>query len=167
MTAPIISRYMDTNGDGTGATNAVGNYTTTAAAFYYQPVAGAVAYISRMIVSVEDTGGMQAEEYGNIGAALTNGIEVKVVDDVGTIYDLTSGVPIKTNSQWGQVCYDVEVKAWGSGNDLLVARWTFAQSGTRIELEGDNNERIEAQLNDNFTDLISHRFIVQGYEVAV
>lgn len=156
----IFSRYLDTNGDGTGTKNANGNYSSAAETFY---IDGPLT-ITRMIVSVEDTGGMQAEEYGNLGTALTNGITIDI-DSGGLdneLVDLTDGEPIKTNAGWGQLCYDVDLKSWGAGDDLLVVRWTFDKSGAPIKLGDD--DRLEITLNDDFSGLIGHYFLVQGQE---
>lgn len=161
MKTPILSRYLDTNGNGTGTKNANGDYSGAVEEFYIEAQAGENLEIARMIVSVEDTGGMQAQEYGNLGSALTNGIEVKVLNEHDTvIMDLTDGIPIKTNAQWGIICYDVDVKSWGAGNSLLLVRWTFAKSGQLIYLE--EGQKLVVYLNDDLDGLLFHYFMVQG-----
>lgn len=60
-------------------------------------------------------------------------------------------------------CYDVELKSWGAGNEVLLVRYTFLKSGQFVRLVGDNNERLEVVLNDNLTGLIDHSFLIQGY----
>lgn len=157
-----LARYLDFNGDGTGGKNANGNYASAADILYIQPPAGYTFHIARMIVEIEDTGVMRAEYYGSTNGALTNGIQVREQDDSGTINDLTDGVPIKTNAGWGSQCYDVDVKSWGAGNEVLLVRWTFAASGAPIVLDGANNERLEVVLNDDLSGLVEHRFMVQG-----
>ena len=57
----------------------------------------------------------------------------------------------------------MQVLAWGAGNDQLIARWTFSKAGRPIRLVGDNNERLEVVLNDDFTGLVHQYFVVQGY----
>ncbi len=109
---------------------------------------------------------MQAEEYGNLGAALTNGITVRLQDSGGTVLDLTDGLPVKTNAGWGQLCYDVDLKSWGAGNELLLVRWTFERAGQPLRLEGEDSGRLEVVLNDDFTGLLAHTFQVQGYQRA-
>jgi hypothetical protein len=158
----IISAFADTNGDGTGTKNAIGNYSGAQEIFYVQPPVGTVYRVHRMLISLEDTAGMQAQEYGNLGAALTNGVQIRVQGDTGTLTDLTDGVPVKTNAHWGRMCYDVDVKSWGSGNELLCVRWTFAKSGAAIVLDGSRHERIEILLDDSFAGLLSQYFLIQG-----
>jgi len=118
-----------------------------------------------MIISVEDGTGMTADEYGNLGSALTSGISVRLSNNDGVITDLTDGLPVTTNAHWGRVCYDVDIKAWGvtPSDDLLVCRWTFAKSGQQVRLVGNQNERLEIPLYDNVTGLVHHCFMVQGY----
>lgn len=163
QTRQSLSRFLDLDGDGTGTKNAIGDY-STADTLYIQPAAGTVYRIERMLVSIEDGVGMRAERYGGLAAALTNGVTVRVADDSGTILDLTDGLPIKSNAGWGSYCYDVDIKAWGAGNELLLVRWTFAKAGVPLRLDGDNNERLEVILNDDMTGLVSHYFMVQGLD---
>ena len=158
----IFSRYADTNGDGSGTKSAIGNYSGGQEIFYLQPPVGQVYRVHRLLFSAEDTSGMTAQEYGNLAAPLTNGIEMKIQNDTGTITDLTDGVPIKTNGQWGRKCFDADLKTWGNGDELIVARWTFSKSGSAIVLSGSRNDRLEILLNDDFTGLISQYFLLQG-----
>lgn len=154
----ILSRYLDTNGDGTGTKNANGNYSVTPEQFYID----GPCTLTRMIVMIEDTAGMQAEEYGNLGVALTNGVTI-TIDRSGldnNAVNLTDGLPIKTNAEWGRLCYDVDVKSWGAGDEVFLARWTFANAEPIKLGDGD---RLEVTLNDDFTGLIEHYFKVQGY----
>lgn len=161
MKTPLLYRYLDTNGDGTGTKNANGNYSGAVEEFYIEAQAGDSIKIARMIVSLEDTAVMQAEEYGNFGSALTNGITIKVLDeDDNVISDLTNGVPIKTNAQWGALCYDVDKKAWGAGDELLLVRWTFTKAGDFWHLEP--GQRLVVYLNDDFSGLVNQYFMVQG-----
>ena len=161
-----IYRYLDTNGDGTGTKNATGNYAAAATSFFIQPAPGEIFRIQRMIVSVHDEQKFKPEEYGNL-SALTNGIFVRVSNN-GTTLDLTDGVPVKTNGGWGALCFDAELYSAAAGNgDYLRVRWTFAASGYPIRLVGDNNDRLEVVLNDDFNNngngLIDQYFQVQGY----
>ena len=161
----LIARYLDTNGDGTGTKTAIGEYHDAgdgAEIFYIQPPAGSVYRLARMLPFVEDFGTFDSGSYGN-GITLANGIAIRVQDDNGTILDLLDGLPIQINTHWARMCYDMSVSSFGVGNEYLHARWTFAKSGQMIRLVGDNNERLEVVLNDDFSDLVSQYFMVQGY----
>lgn len=161
--ATYLGRYLDTNGDGSGSRDATGNYSVTPEIFYIQPPSSQVYRIHRMIPSLVDANGLIADEYGNLGAPLTNGIQVRIQDDSGTLIDLTDTLPVQTNGDWAHLCHDVNLFDWGSGNDHVTARWTFANSGTELRLIGANNERLEVVLNDDFTGLLEHEFRVEGY----
>ena len=102
-----LSRYLDTLGTGAGTKNANGNYAGAAEEFYIEAQAGQNLTIARMIVTIEDGGGGTAQEYGNIGVALTNGITVTVENEHGTVLnDMTDGVPVDSNGAWARLCYD-------------------------------------------------------------
>jgi len=158
----IISRHLSDDGTTSGGKNAIGNYASPTR-FYIQPAAGEVFIIRRIIVEIEDGPTMRAERYGGLPAALPNGvIAQKATNGVQTL-DLTDGIPVKTNAGWGRLCYDVDIKTWGAGDELLLVRWTFGASGTDIELIGDNNDSLDIVLNDDFTGIIKQNFLVQGY----
>lgn len=161
----LVSRFLDTNGDGTGTKNAIGNYSGAVTKFKLTPAAGEIFRVARLIISIEDTNGMTAAEYGNLGSALTNGVLVRVENGAGTVLDLTDGDPIITNAEFGSYCFDVTVKSWGQtpDDDLLVARWTFAKYEQMIRLVGDRGEFLSVVLNDDFSGLIAHKFMAQGY----
>lgn len=165
-----IYQHLDVNGDGSGNKNAIGNYTGSAEIFYFQPDAGKIARITRMIVLVRGPkNSFYTDSYGSVGE-LTNGVTVRVQDDSGTLVQLTNGIPIKTNGNWGHFCFDAEVYPSSVGNNdtYLRVRWTFEKAGYPLRLVGDNNERLEVVLNDDFTDggvnpLVEHYFHAQGY----
>jgi len=168
-----VYRYLDTNGDGTGVVNARGDYSLSEEIFYIQPAPGEIIRLERMMVLIEgNKGTFYTDGYGGIAGGLTNGIQVRVQDDNGTITDLTAGLPVLSNGMWGGLCYDAEIYPASTGNNdtYLRVRWTFARSGYPLRLVGDNNERLEVVLNDNFAgvsgskNLIEkHYFHVQGY----
>jgi len=132
--------------------------------FYAEAQAGQILRIARLLVHIEDATVWSAANYGNLAAALTVGITVHTEDSSGaTIIDLTNGDPVKSNADWGKFCYDVSYVAFGAGNDFLQARWTFTKSGQYIRLDGDTGDNLAVVLNDNFSGLVTHKFLVQGY----
>jgi hypothetical protein len=152
----------------TGGTEAIGNYSTGAggssgAIFAIQPPAGESWRIERMLIHIQDTGIFAAQEYGKL-SALTNGIQVRVENDAGTVHDLTA-ITVKTNAQWSRQCFDTRIDTWGVGDEFLSSRWTFAKGGYPLHLIGDNNERLEVFLLDSTTGLNAHNFYVNGYKV--
>lgn len=163
--AQHIFRYLDTVGDGSGSKSAIGaGYSVgSPGIFKIQPAAGQVISLERMIVQIEDAGAPDAEKYGAL-SALTNGIIVRIANDAGVVKELTDGLPIKSNSHWARLCYDVSFSGFATGNDFVDVRWTFAKSGRPIVL-GDTgvNERLEVVCQDALDGLIAHTFMVQGF----
>lgn len=130
--------------------------------FFIAPPAGVVYRIARMIISMGDTAGFQAEEYGNTGAELARGVTIKERNAATIFTNFTDGFPIKTNALWGNISYDVDVKTWGAGDEVLLCRYTFKEASQYLRLDGDNNEKLVVELNDVFTGLTHHHFLVQG-----
>lgn len=157
-----VYKFLDTAGNGTGTKNAVGDYSSSPGTFYYQP--DTPTRIHRLVIHIEDTTGMQAQEYGNLGGALSAGYSLIVQNDLQqTQVDLCDGVPIKTNAGIGRYCYDVDLKSWGAGNEMLQARWTFSRAGYPLYLYKD--WRLSITFNDNLSGLLEHYFMIQGYAV--
>lgn len=163
-------RHLDTVGDGTGIKNAIGDYSVVPQAFTAQPAPGEILRIVRLLVLIRaPKASFTTDSYGNIGE-LAVGIALRVQDDNGTLVDLTNGLPIKTNGNWGHYSFDTSIYPADQGNTdtYLRVRWTFEKAGYPLRLVGDNNERLEVVLNDNFTNgvgagLVEHYFHAQGY----
>lgn len=166
----IISEFLTLNGAGTTASILPAN--DTLATWSWVCPAGKKVEIQRIIPSVEDSGNFDAEDYGALGSALTNGMTLSVMGTVNgqadqRLYYLTDEAkPIKTNFDWGAYCYDANVKAWGVGNNFLVARWTFAKSGQPVYLDGDRSERLVLEVSDTLSGLVEHLVLVQGYYIT-
>lgn len=159
----INSFYADTNGDGSGTFEAVGNYSSAPVSFSIKPKAGEILRIARLIVFIEDSGAMDSGFYGN-GIVLTNGIKFMVrKNGVENHSQSTAQAPVKTNGDLASLCHDLTYASWGAGNTYITARWTYTKFGQYIRLKGDNSDSFNVILNDNFTGLIKHRFCVQGY----
>ena len=160
-----LYRYLDATGDGTGNKNFNGNYSSAQGIAKIVPPAGVIYEIARLIITVEDTSGMHADEYGSLNTALGNGIEIGVSDPGGEIVSITDGVPIVTNAGWSALCYDVDVMAWGvtPTNEHLSARFTFLKAGQFLGLNGDAGNFLWVSFDDNLTGLISHMFMAQGF----
>jgi hypothetical protein len=155
-----VTRYLDTNGDGTGQKNAIDNY-SSGEIFYIQPAPGEVFYIARMIVVIRDAT-VDAADYGAL-SELTNGVVMRVSDDNGVLDNLTDDVPITTNAGWAAICYDVTRAAWGTGDEFIKGRMSFFKDGPYVPLNGNRNERLEIVLSDDLTGLVSHTFMARGF----
>lgn len=153
----VISRFLSDDGSDSG----VKDMATTAAEYFIladEPMA-----IARLIVSYQDAGGGTVSEYGNLGAALSNGIEVQHIakDGVTVLNDLTDGVPVVSNGHWARLCYDHDRLGYGSGEDVFSTRWTFERDGRPVYL--DDNERLSVFIQDDLTNLSNHFARVGGW----
>ena len=163
-----LTRFLDTDGDGTGTHGATGDYSSSAEEFYYQVPSGKVATIHRIIIAIGDASTIATDKYGGADA-LTNGITVKVTDSDDTLIQfLNNGnlIPVKTNADWAKLCYDFSIYDTGAGqnSDYALFRWTFSRSGMPLVLT--NQDKFVVTLNDDFTDLTDHTFMIQGYETS-
>jgi len=158
----------DTDGDGTGTTNAVGNYASAAEVFkvtggadttVYGPGTGALA-VYRLVGQIGVAGNPDAAAYGN-DIPLTNGIVLGVWDSSDTlVVDYTDGDPILTNSDWSRLAYDVEVSDYGIGDNFVRVRLTFSKFGGPIVIPEGHYVGVEC--HDDLTDLVTHKFTFEG-----
>lgn len=142
---------------------ATGDYSSVAKSFVYEVPVGFRLEVHRLLIHIEDSGGMRAEHYGTLGEALTNGIIVESLtsDDVLDV-DMTDGHPIKTNANWSAVCGPdhVALFEWGAGDELLGAVWHFSDSGRPFVVPA--TEHFTVRVQDDLTGLVSHQFMIQG-----
>lgn len=159
----LLSRFLDTNGDGSGTKIATGDYSGGATDFYIQPAASETFEIARLIVHIKDQNNFSADSYGK-DITLTNGISIVTEGNQGQ--DLCDGIPIMTNADWGRLSYDIEDITFGSGSDFVNVRWTFSKFGQPLILKGAENDKLIVRLNDSFTGLLDHTFMVQGLNLG-
>ncbi len=162
-----ITRWLDTDGDGTGTKVATGDYSSSAQIFYIAPPANQTYRLITMTVFICDDGAYQGAKYGAANA-LTNGIVSRVRNSGGDVLaNLTDGLPVKSNSEWSALYGNVQRFNWSQeengGGDALAIRFNFRECGIPIELSGNNGEKLEMVLNDDFSALDDHRFYVVGY----
>ena len=153
------SRYMDTIGDGSGVKNAIGDYASTPTIFKIKPRPSEIFHVHRLIPFLQDSGSLDTASYGN-GIILTAGIEIKVVDDSGVLWDITDGVPIKSNAAWKKLCFDENISEYGQGDESGSWRYTFDKDGDHIVLDGANGGELQASFGDSFAQLVEHYFRV-------
>ena len=158
-----IMQLLSSNGDGTGTTDAIGDYSSTPLNLrLYGGTSKDTVVVHRLIVSVQDSGTFDADKYGN-GITLTNGIRVYVKDrDDATMEELTA-FPILSSGDWAAHCHDATLHDFGQGDSILTIRWTFSKSGLPVILKFAEFEYMEIVLNDDFSGLVHHRFQIQGH----
>lgn len=133
---------------------------TTPVEFSLTPPSGKKWFISRVIISMEDTN-MSWKKFGSL-TPLTNGVSASFLLD-SVSHDLLDGATFKENASFTKYCYDAEINT--DTTDILRARWTFSKSGTFIELRNNTSDKIAVTINDDLTSLDSFQIIMQGHEV--
>lgn len=138
--------------------------------FYVKPAAGVIFRVKRLLVTVRDTGSLDADSYGN-GITLTNGIRAVVgVGDPASSptisVDLSGGLPILTNADWGRYTLDLIFSNFGQGDEYLSARFEATNNKAAqydgVILAGDDDVFFGVEVHDDLSGLVQHLFFVQG-----
>lgn len=165
---PIFQHLTDDGlvGDGTNHLSNV-NGSSTPVPYWCAPSEHMWA-IHRLIVTIEDNATITADNYGGV-AALTNGVSLKIMQGHQTtgetVLDLMDGDDVKTHVGWAEHCYDVTEHTYGSGNNFVVVRWTFATAGRPLILRSRLNQKLVMTISDDLSTLVTHQAQVQGHEI--
>jgi hypothetical protein len=93
-----LNLYLTSDGAAPAASSEQANVdgSITPVRFWRGPGAGVKWVVTRLVVSIKDTGTFDADKYGN-GATLTNGVGVEIWDGSSQLLDILDGVAVKTN----------------------------------------------------------------------
>lgn len=158
-----FQHYLDTNGDGTGTDDATGDYSATATDFYYAPSVGVTAEITKLIVHVTDKGQFTFDGYGAIASGvITTGYSL-LVERLGVIVlEITNGLPIISNADMTHLNTDYNKTAFASNEESAGVSIDQEAFGGPLLMHGDLGDKLIARLNDNYTGLEDHHFIIYG-----
>lgn len=155
-----INKILDTVGDGTGIKNAVGNYSVNPQAFKLVVPSRENYTLSNMIIHIAGLGAFSHTGYGNITEGLANGWSIKIAKD-GELKDFYEGVLIKNNQDIEGISGNIHHPAFdGAGNSISITI-SFDHYGMPFYIR--EGEYIEILLNDNFSSLTKHQFLIQGH----
>lgn len=157
-------RYMDHEGDGSGEKNHNHDCSGGVQVRITPPV-GMVYVVTAVMVWIKTAGKMKAHQYGN-GPALANGITMGIMRDGEVITDTTDGVPVKTNIDWmhiGRRFEYIEGPALGVDPSYWLSWWEYIAVGEPAFLDGTLLTEFVMFMNDDFSHLLEHYFIVFGY----
>ena len=165
--ADLISRHLDTVGDGSGIKDAIGDYSITPIILRienYNPDMDMA--LSSLDLYIRSELEFLPTNYGGVDE-LENGISV-TVQKVGMTVDLTNGEPIIHTCCLCRLFHEVHYNLMGGwepgaplGKNWISATWKFERHGIALVLR--EGESIEIALSDDFTGLDAHRFMVYGY----
>jgi hypothetical protein len=160
-----LYQFLDTNGDESGTTDALGDHSGAADDYYIQPPSTEVYELARLIIFIQSTTVLASGKYGD-QAALTNGIKV-IIENNGTEI-LLNKVAVKTHDDWAGICFNSENLNYGNVAGKSVAiRWSFFKAERNIYLNGANSDKFILRLNDDFSNLVHHRFFMQGVKHSI
>jgi len=114
-------------------------------------------FLSNLIIKLSDDA-ISINEYGGLGNTLTNGINIYYTTNSGTTKNYIVGTTynIKANSDFLNYTTDIKIV-----NGILSVNFNFQKNRANIKLT--NNERIGIELNDNFSNLDTHTFHINGF----
>jgi hypothetical protein len=154
--------YLDTNGDGTGNYHAVGDYSITPTNFFFAPTAGETVEVTKLMVHISDKGLFDVDGYGAIAAGLTVGVAITVERLGVTVLELTNGAPIKNNADLSHLNTDYRLTNFSSNYGSSIVSLDAAAFQTSLLMHGDLGDKLIVTLNDDFTGLDDHHFIMYG-----
>jgi hypothetical protein len=151
--------------------HANGDYSASVTDFTWGPAPMEDFLLSSLDVVIVDVR-IHANGYGGDSAPLTNGIEFLWRLD-GEELPADAGVKVRLNREWVAVSDNVEHFSPSSGDQMLrcrIAISSFFQDPVGglahcpggILLQGHRGDRVIMRLNDDFTFLVDHVFIVRG-----
>jgi len=149
--------YLNENLKDSSNIDANGDYSLSQTDFKFTSTLDNVK-ITRLLVFIQDSGNFSADAYGN-NLTLTNGIKLYLKPSGGSKSYINGDLPVKTNSNWSALCYDITLNDFGVGDNSMAVRWTFSKA---TDLILDIGDEFGVDLNDSFTGLVHHYFVIQG-----
>ena len=159
----FFHHFLGTGGADAGTTNLAADFSTPDDAYVE---ADALWHIHSVIVSLMDGKGFEAEEFGNLGVALTNGLQFILERDLETgptEFDFTFIKAIKSNHDFEMYFGPVGRSNWtNTTKESIAIQWNSGESGgTPIVLR--KGERFILRLADNLSGLDQLYVSVQGH----
>jgi len=146
----LFALRMDSVGDGTGSTDMAVDGSVSPVIFRLKPAVGHELWITKIVVMFADQGSIDSGAWGN-GITMTNGIAMVLVND-GTLVPATN-FNIKDVGDLASLTFNVEEHTWGSGDSVLVSRYTPGRSTQGLYLSDATNDEFQVVINDDLTGL--------------
>ena len=155
-------KYLSTSGDGTGITNAVGDYATTPTTFYYGPAMGTVYVAEKLIWHISDKGQFELDGFGNISGGLANGVEIEFWRLGQLVLKITNGEPVMDNAGMSHLNTDYRKITYANSYESASVSIDNTSFGGPLYMIGDLQDQIRVPLTDDFTGLQYQHFILYG-----
>lgn len=167
LASTLANAIAGTQIEGTGGDSApTWTFSRMATPLKLKPASGTVYRVKSLVLMVRDATGFAEEEFANFGAALTNGLKIRVSNSDGVVTDFTDTEPIKINSDFHRVCGARDmVTDLGATNDYIAATLKFDEAfGQELRLNGTYGEFLEVLLQDDLTGLVALYCYARGHE---
>ena len=158
----VYIRYLTDDGTTTGNKNLAIDGSATSTNFFVSCPDGKTLYLERLIFEILDTKTPEAEDYGDTGSSLSAGIQFKILSAGTEELAALNPEPLRTNSDWSQLCYDVTPSNFtNTTNASIHGRWTFSNSfGKPLMIK--QGQRLNVAVKDDLSGLLTHTLQVQG-----
>ena len=123
--------------------------------------AGFTIQLCSISVFMRDQSRFTANTYGKL-SALTNGIKLEYLRGT-TLFDVTSQLPIKSNSDWLAYAFNSSNVDFGGGQEILALEYNLGDHGRSVKLSPGDEFR--AIVRDDLTGLSSH-YIKTSFVIA-
>lgn len=163
----ILTRYLDTVGDGTGTKNmnaAAGDV------YFIKPPKDRNYIIDEVSILITDNATPTPIIFGGMAGALANGILFRITSKPGASdpvvdKDLLDGLPIKKNED---LSFFGALDRWvdAATNCMIALKCNFREKGTPIVLFGHRGEALEFVTQDNMSTLTSLFVKIIGRETV-
>lgn len=166
---PVNHVYLS-GGTGTRSTDDMRvDGSVTPQVFSILPLAGQAGDMTRVILTIETTQGMDFTKFGDANA-LTNGCVLRIKRSNG---DFRNQLNFKTNGDFIEKCYDhIPLPRSGAGGFGLVFRLTYAgqdKHGVAVRVDGDEDEEWQLVIQDDISvatlGLLKLRMSAAGHEL--
>lgn len=164
---PFVRLGTDT-GVSTGESNMVGDYSDAGGGvkrFWVQPDSGRILVVSVLHIIVSDNGTPQWFEYGNLPVQLEKGIRIFLDIDGQIVYGRSV---IFNNADLSTAASQESFTTYANNTRLVSYAKAYGafSDGFRVD-EGKNLIRFGLELNDDFSNLLRHQFVIDGHQQLI
>lgn len=149
---PFI-HYLDSNGDGSGAKNAIGNHGGVPGVFKMRPAINATLSLISLTVSIKSTD-LSLFKY-NPGSILDKGIQVSIINEKEPLVVFPKVYKL---ADWATIAAD-----WQITEMFFFATIDFPKLfGKSVMIYGGQKEELAVEIFDEIS-LLSQTFLARGY----
>lgn len=162
-----LARMLTEDGTPTGNCSMTGDYSVTPKDFYIQPEEGIVFLVLGLKVNLTLKPAPDKNDYGEIVGGITNGIELLYQRGVYERQILPLG-PVKNNGGWILANAIRENPMLDGSAEINVFAFNHLETfGQALPLWGNQNDRLIARLNDDFSMQTVHCMTINGIRRAI